>query len=433
MKITIHRGKDRIGGCITEIQSDSGTRIFIDLGHLLPEGGTPVKDIYDIPDELDKLLDGVSAVFYTHYHGDHIGFKAGVYRKGIDQYLGPTARTVLMKLYAHMKNAPKLKAQAAANLEALLNFKVYKAQIPVEVGDIKLTPFFVSHSAADAYMFLIECDGKKVLHTGDFREHGYLGKGLMPTINKLIKWRHIDVLITEGTMLSRDNAKVLTESELQQQARDLMKEYDNLFVLCSSTDQDRLASFYQATKKTDVRKFVVDGYQLKQLKLFSKTSGHFSPLYRFNDVHNYDREKTSLLPEMAAKGFTMLIRNNDSFKKRLAEIIPQINLNKTALVYSQFSGYLDKNFKAYNKELDEFVHLYDWDIKPLHTSGHATKETLAKVCNAVNPKLAIIPIHKEAKADFKSLDISEELKSKVVENKTDIDGESFSLTKDHLR
>lgn len=44
MKITIHRGQNQIGGCITEIESGSGTRILIDLGHNLPEGDTPSED-----------------------------------------------------------------------------------------------------------------------------------------------------------------------------------------------------------------------------------------------------------------------------------------------------------------------------------------------------------------------------------------------------
>ena len=39
MKITIHRGLNQIGGCITEIQSLSGTKVLIDLGHNLPDGG----------------------------------------------------------------------------------------------------------------------------------------------------------------------------------------------------------------------------------------------------------------------------------------------------------------------------------------------------------------------------------------------------------
>ena len=63
-------------------------------------------------------------------------------------------------------------------------------------GDIVVTPYFVSHSAYDAYMFLIEAEGKRILHTGDFRGHGYFSKGLILTIQKYIG--QVDVLIIEG-------------------------------------------------------------------------------------------------------------------------------------------------------------------------------------------------------------------------------------------
>ena len=67
MKITIHRGINQIGGCITEVQSASGTKILIDLGHNLPDADGQAEDEYEVPENLDRLLDGVSAVFYTHY------------------------------------------------------------------------------------------------------------------------------------------------------------------------------------------------------------------------------------------------------------------------------------------------------------------------------------------------------------------------------
>jgi hypothetical protein len=38
---------------------------------------------------------------------------------------------------------------------------------------------------------------------------------------------------------------------------------------------------------------------------------------------------------------------------------------------------------------------------------------LAAVCKRVNPRLAIIPIHHDAKSDFRSLDLPQELKDKV--------------------
>lgn len=70
------------------------------------------------------------------------------------------------------------------------------------IGDIKVFHFFNSHSIYDSHMFLIEADGKRIWHMGDYRQHGYLGKGLLPTLKKYTT--DIDVFITEGTMLKRD-------------------------------------------------------------------------------------------------------------------------------------------------------------------------------------------------------------------------------------
>ena len=71
MKITIHRGIDQIGGCITEIATET-TKIFIDLGHNLPKGNNPVEDENANKETIEKLTKDCSAIFYSHYHGDHI-------------------------------------------------------------------------------------------------------------------------------------------------------------------------------------------------------------------------------------------------------------------------------------------------------------------------------------------------------------------------
>ena len=107
MQITIHRGINQIGGCITEVQSASGTKILIDLGHNLPDAEGKAEDEYEVPENLDRLLDGVSAVFYTHYHGDHIAFEAAVAERGVDQYLGKLAKKIKLKFYAHMQKIPQ--------------------------------------------------------------------------------------------------------------------------------------------------------------------------------------------------------------------------------------------------------------------------------------------------------------------------------------
>ena len=96
--------------------------------------------------------------------------------------------------------------------------------------------------------------------------------------------------------------------------------------------------------------------------------------------------------------------------------------NETVFIYSQFKGYITEESPAYSHEADEFVHSYGWKFEYLHTSGHASKDTIAKVCRLVNPHSAIIPIHKEKGSDFTSLEISDELKNKVVTSDAVVDG-----------
>lgn len=72
----------------------------------------------------------------------------------------------------------------------------------ISIGDIRVTPFSNCHSIYDSHMFLIEADDKRIWHTGDYREHGYRGKDLFPTLEEYAT--DIDVLITEGTMLKSE-------------------------------------------------------------------------------------------------------------------------------------------------------------------------------------------------------------------------------------
>lgn len=70
MKITIHRGTDQVGDCVTEYESN-GWKLFVDYGEQLP-GTSTVKKLLKI----DGLTCGDashSALLITHYHGDHVG------------------------------------------------------------------------------------------------------------------------------------------------------------------------------------------------------------------------------------------------------------------------------------------------------------------------------------------------------------------------
>jgi ribonuclease J len=224
VKITIHRGIDQIGGCITEIATDT-SKILIDLGHNLPKGDQSSPDAFASKEAIEKLTAGVNAVFYTHYHGDHVELFKYV-PDHVEQYISEIAKQVMLCKYEILSKSGKIENVTPADFEKLKSFKTFKVAQKITKGDITVTPYLVSHSACDAFIFLVEVGGKRILHTGDFRGHGYLGKGLIPTIENHITHQPVDVLITEGTMLSRQSEKVLHERDIQQKAITLMKKYN---------------------------------------------------------------------------------------------------------------------------------------------------------------------------------------------------------------
>lgn len=412
MKIIIHRGIDQIGGCITEIATEN-TRIFIDLGQNLPDGDVVVQDEFSNLDSIITLTKNVDAILYTHYHSDHMGLFYLV-PENINQYIGTVAKRVALckhKRLSYIKGREKTSANEIAQIE---NMHTFAPEQKIEIGDIRIIPYFVSHSAYDAYMLLIETNGKRILHTGDFRGHGYLSKGLLPTIEKFILKRDkIDFFITEGTMISRLDEKVRHENELKKAVIGIMKQYKNVFVLCSSTDMERLATFYTANKKVGGRPFVCDDFQKSILEIFSDSAGRKSTLFNFEKPYSFWKGNNKLLKWMQDKGFCMLVRATDKFDDYLAFIQSQIDSKETVLIYSMWKEYINPISKHANKRYLNFVGKFQ-NVKKIHTSGHASADCLTDVCNLVNPTSGIIPIHSESSVDFRKLKIKEELKSKII-------------------
>jgi len=412
MQITIHRGIDQIGGCITEIATDKA-RILIDLGQNLPDNEGVVHDALANNDSIEMLTKGVDAIFYTHYHGDHLGLFHLV-PDSISQYIGKVAKRVANckhQRLKYIKGRELISAIEIAKIEAMHTFE--PEQI-IEIGDIKITPYFVSHSAYDAYMFLIEANGNRILHTGDFRGHGHLSKGLLPTIEKLILKRgKIDFLITEGTMLSRLDERVKHENDLKLDILDIMKQYKNVFVMCSSTDMERLATFYAANTKMKVRPFVCDDFQKSVLEIFTDTAGKKSDLFDFKKPYSFCKKNDKLINWMQEKGFCMLVRATDKFSDYIDFLLPLFEKNNTVLIYSMWKEYINPLSIHANKQYLDFVGKFP-NIEKIHTSGHASADCLADVCNLVNPTIGIIPIHSEKSDDYQKLSIREELKYKII-------------------
>ena len=387
MQIKINRGTNQIGGCITEIESYKGTKIIIDIGSNLPDSEGRKKTEIEL-EGLTKGIPNYKAIFITHYHGEHIG----LYNKvlpDIPIYIGEISKEIYNIVQTRLSKANLVKRE---DLERISKFKTFNIKDKIIIDDIKITPIVVDHSAFDSYMFLIETDGKKVLHTGDFRTHGQRGKAVLEAIKKYVG--KVDCLICEGTTLTRDNSKILTEFDLQKDAEKIFNENKYNFVLCSSTNIDRIAAIHKATLKNH-KMFICDDYQCNLLEYINTISR--SNLYKFNDADNTKDTKVyryapNMLEKMKKYGFVMLVRANTKFAKFLKMF------ENYTFIYSEWKGYLTGTNEDY-KRIQDFV---PKDNIYLHTSGHATPEAIKAVINITDSKY-VIPIHTENKEKIKEL------------------------------
>ena len=426
MTITIHRGTDQIGGCVTEISTKS-SRVFIDMGQNLPGNGeqtTPEQDKAMVEGLFRSNRKKHEVVVYTHGHEDHIGLFDYV-PKDVPQMIGEGAKEILLEKYrlihkgdllckaAFAGNEPEIfKEQMETNLRKWKKLKKFitwrrtaKPQ-SFNVGDIRITPFFNCHSIYDSYMFLIEADGKRVWHMGDYRKHGYLGKGLLKTLKVFAK--DIDVLITEGTMLGQPD-DCIHEREVAKKMSHVMQAFKYVFVLTSATDIERLASINYAARIARKPQYTCSGYMNSTMRIFTEREGKYGDgLFVFHP-HYYNQ--CVLSKTMKQRGFVMTAGLSQYLTvEALSLLLPQ---DETLLIYSSWDGYYkDPAQVAINPKYKLFREMFQ-NVVDIHTSGHADRKTIKEVIETVNPKQALIGIHKDAGQSLESLGLSDELRRKI--------------------
>ncbi len=377
MKLCIHRGTHQIGGIAAEIATEK-TRILIDMGDELSLDPGFVSAPLHIPGVTDAN-GRCDAVLFTHYHGDHTGQMLRI-RLEIPLYAGALAKDIMRLSSAHSWKKDE------ALCKRIETIRTFSAGVPFLIGDIQITPFSIDHSAADSYLFLIEADGKRVLYTGDFRLHGVRGK----TMDKILDRRigKVDAIITEGTTVSRTDGKTVTEWELQARVKDVLQRYKYVFVLCATTNLDRIFALARAVPCG--KYCICDDYQKTLAETVSK---HWSGISSFYEMPKLLSFKLHPPARFAELGGLMFVRANSRFEA----IIRQYDPAQSILLYSMWDGYRTKP----GSTIPDFLALTGtWET--LHTSGHASPEDLRHVIEKADPQL-VISMHTDAPQKMQAL------------------------------
>ena len=367
MNIIIHRGTHQIGGSAIEISTKS-TRIIMDFGNELS------LDEKYIPENLD--IEGVTAgvpncdgIVISHYHMDHLGQLTSAL-PDIPLYMGELSKEIALIGSEYQDKNLYLR---------LLGANIFRGGEAFTIGDIRIRPLVIDHSAGDSYMFVIEAEGKRVLYTGDFRMHGLRHHVLEKLVSTYIG--EVDVLITEGTLLARDTDEHISEAAVLEDISSYIQDGKYVFVMCSSTNIDRIMGIWQNMPSDKV--LICDAYQKRILDTVIDNVYYESSLYRRHDsplVLN----KGPYPKYYMDHGFVSLVRGTENFVSHIKEF-PKDDVR---IIYSMWTGYIEENLL-----LQDLLNTYPSYI--CHASGHVSKNDLVQFIELVDPDI-VIPVHTDS-------------------------------------
>lgn len=385
VQLTVHRSAHEIGGNCIEL-SAGDRRVLLDIGRPL-----------DAADDAKGLLPGtlelkrpVAGVLISHPHQDHYG----LLREAPADW--PVFCGEGTKRLIGITEALRRRALAQT-------ITIWRSGRRFEIGPFRVTSRLTDHSAFDAYMLLIEVDGKRILYSGDFRTHGR--KAALPRALMARPPRDIDVLVIEGTNLGSDKT-TRSEDELERDFVRLFKETEGrVFVAWSAQNIDRTVTLYRACKQSG-RTLAVDLYTANVLEALGDLARIPQPGWAYLTVvmtkdlrRMYARAgREDFIARAAAHGISAAgLASNPS--KWVVMIRPSLIRNfrekgvvptpQDAWSYSMWRGYLDRDD---GKKLASWFEAGGSRSVHLHTSGHASPADLRAFARAMNPKV-LVPVH----------------------------------------
>jgi ribonuclease J len=415
--VTIHRGSNEIGGNCVEIAT-AKSRLILDVGMPLSEMMDDRASRRRKPDRDDLIRRGVilpipglfspgpkiDGILLSHAHGDHFGLIEQTLPE-IPMYLSRGASKMLMSgsLFAGQSDLPRDRQ------EILLPGK------PRRIGDFSVTAYLVDHSSYGSVAFLIEAGEKRIVYSGDLRLHGRK-PGMAEDLLKAIRKAPLDLLIMEGTSLSRGREPGPSEQDVETRLANSLKQTPGLaLAMFSPQNVDRLVSYYRAAVRSG-RTLVLDPYaafilhliksecavpdpfQGKQIRIFMTESFPQSSAGRRLPklIPLMKKVEISRAELLAAPANFLMIFREWMYERVFERELPP----GSRLFYSYWPGYLDAqpSLKELRNQMEESGCAFDL----VHASGHIYYQDIMEFIERAKAR-KLMPIHTTCAEELNSL------------------------------
>lgn len=405
MTLTIHRGTHEIGGSCVEIRTDKA-KILIDLGMPLDYDKHTTEEQTEVRRNAVEWCKGVDALFLSHAHADHYGF--------LDLLPQDTPIYATEETFAMLALDGILGDDPTEHLEK----RPLTSGQSCEVADIKVTAYIVDHSAYGACAFLIECDGKRILYSGDIRLHGVKGV-LYKNLPK-----DVDYLLLEGTNILRIKSNP-TERDIEKQFVEAFNDAPDALhlVWCSAKNIDRICALFRACKRCG-KTLVIDPYTANVLAAVARLNPHIPTVTTAKQMRVYfpyyltkrllERNPESYIYSLEPRKNKVSYNDFMTKPKRYVMLVrpttltylQRIKAPHIRLVKSIWDGYWNEpNIERFRGWVEEHCEA----VKDIHSSGHADTQSLQRIVEFVRPK-TIVPIHTDAPKRFCDIFVNDNVK-----------------------
>jgi ribonuclease J len=405
--VTVHRGSNEIGGNCVEIATPK-SRVILDVGMPLSEMMDDSASRRRKPDREDLIQRGVikhipglfgvgpkiDGILLSHAHSDHFGLIEFTHSE-IPVYLSRGASKMLMSgsLFAGQHDVPKARQ------------KILTPRKPKRIGDFSVTAFLVDHSSYGSVAFLIEAGGKRIVYSGDLRLHGRK-PGMAKALLRAIRKAPLDLLIMEGTSLSRGREPGLSEKDVETLLVDSLKQTPGLaLAMFSPQNVDRLVSYYRSAVRSG-RTLVVDPYAafiLYQIKSECNVPDPFQTKHiRIFVAESFlcslaGRRLQKLIPRMKKVGISRaeICATPGNFLMIFREWMYEHIFDRklpagSKLLYSYWPGYLHTQPRL--NDLRARLEEAGCAFELVHASGHIYYQDIMKFIEQAKPR-KLMPIH----------------------------------------